>query len=222
MSKTMRTVRTVTALAATGTFAFALSGCSAITGGGDEGGEAGGEKNTASEEAKPSEESSPEESSASDEATATEETSSAEESASSSSDSSSSSSSGADSAAAGVVTSGFSDADKKAGAQTLSDVMTKTADGDFAGACSHIVDSSSKPVEPIKGDQMLKICGDAMKSSMGSQDEESLKQAKSVFTPENITMNDDGTFSVMGQTVPSMKAVKLESDGKMYIDVAGV
>ncbi len=219
MSKTMRTVRTVTALAATGTFAFALSGCGAITGGGDEGGEAGGEKKTASEEAKPSEESSSEESSASEETTATEESSSAEGSASSSSDSSSS---GGDSAAAGVVTSGFSEEDKKAGSQTLSDVMSKTADGDFAGACSHIVDSSSKPVEPIKGDEMLKICGDAMKSSMGSQDEETLKQAKSVFTPENITMNDDGTFSVMGQAVPSMKAVKLESDGKMYIDVAGV
>lgn len=229
MSKTMRTARNIATLAAAGTLAFSLGGCSFITGGDNdpEADPATTASDPASDPETEADGGSGEQSSdpASEPTTEEDGGDDASSSASESTDGATTdggTDSGTDggASAAGLKTSGFSDSEKQGAKETLSEVMGRMADGDYQGACKLIISPAMGLSEPMSDPTMLEGCAEGMKGTATAEDSESLEAAKEVFKPENIEVSDDGTFSVLGQPVPGFKAVKFEEDGKMYINVS--
>lgn len=229
MSKTMRTARNFATLAATGTLAFTLGACSLITGGGeptaaDSTTTAEDPANTPTTEGDSNDESGdpasdPTTEEDGDDRSSEPDTDSTDDEATEGNTGDSGTDNG-DTSAAGLKTSGFSDAEKDQAKQVLSDVMGRMADGDYKGACTLIISPSMGLSEPMSDPTMLEGCAEGMKGTATTEDTDSLKAAKEMFKPENIEVSDDGSFSVLGQPVLGFKAVKYEEDGKMYLNVS--
>lgn len=190
MSHSMRSLRSVSSLAAAGALVFALSGCGAILGGNDDSTPTATAEQTTEE--------------ATTEAATTEAaTTEAAEGA----------------VPEGVQAGPLSEEDLAAGSQVVVDFMNASADGDFAKACGMSVLMSETPVEPITNEALLQLCGETAKGELPEGGAEQLQQVRDLFTVENLTVTDngDGTGSVsfMGSDM-GMKVVKLV-DGKMYM-----
>lgn len=219
MSKTMRTARTLAALAATGTFAFTLSGCGSLLPEGEGAKESA--KPAAEETSKAAEKPSEEASSDSASSDAASSDSSASDSASQGSDNGGDTAAGGK-AEGGFVQSGFSEEDKKSGGEALSNLMTKMADSDFKGACETMAVDMGGSIQLVKDTGMVDGCASGMQQS-ASGDASGMKDMKDnrdMMKPENFKMQDDGSFEFMGNKVPNFKGVKSEKDGKVYILVS--